>query len=341
MTSEPLAIISSGMITCNGLSAPSTCAAIRARIANFSKTIFMDRSGEWIVGGQVPLEVRLRGRARLIAFFASAIRECLSRVAPEEWKRLPVVLCLAEPDRPGRLHGIECDFLAELCAELKAEFHADSTTVAEGRVSVAVALLHARRLLYERKHACVLIAGADSYFIMTTMKVYEEKSRLFTRANSNGFVAGEGGAAVLVSRPVAEKSPQFRILGVGFGQEKATIESDEPLRADGLSLAITAALRDAAIELASLDYRIADLAGEQYYFKEAALAITRLLRVHKEEFDIWHPADCVGDTGAAAGIVGLCVSLAASRKGYAPGPGVLLHCAADGGKRASIVARYG
>ena len=39
--------------------------------------------------------------------------------------------------------------------------------------------------------------------------------------------------------------------------------------------------------------------GEQYRFKEAALAITRLLRDRKVLFSLWHPADCIGEVGAS------------------------------------------
>ena len=334
-----LAIISSGMITCGGLSAPSSCAAIRAGIANFTQTVYMDQTGEWIIGGQVPLEAHLSGRARLVALLQAAIEECLSGIPKTEWPKLPAVVCVAEVARPGRLAGLEQNLLAELLGMLGTEFHPASIILPEGRVSCGVALLHARRLLYENDHGAVLVVGADSYFVRDTMAAYEEKGRLFTRGNSNGAVAGEGGAAILVSRPTAgDDHRKLEVLGLGFGMESASIESSLPLRADGLCDAIKAALHDAQIDIAKLDYRIADLSGEQYFFKEASLAITRLLRSKRAELDLWHPADCIGDTGAAAGIVGLCVGLAASEKGYAPGPGVMLHCSGDDGKRTCVVA---
>jgi 3-oxoacyl-[acyl-carrier-protein] synthase-1 len=130
-------------------------------------------------------------------------------------------------------------------------------------------------------------------------------------------------------------------LGLGYGREEATVESEEPLRADGLVGAFQDALREAAIEWPQLDYRITDLNGEQYGFKEAALALTRCLRVRKEEFDLWHPADCIGEVGAAIVPCALGVALEAARKRYAPGPGVLCHFGNDTGERAAVVLRYG
>lgn len=92
--------------------------------------------------------------------------------------------------------------------------------------------------------------------------------------------------------------------------------------------------------MADLHYRITDISGEQYGFKEASLALTRILRDRKEEFDIWHPADCIGEVGAAIGPVVLAVLHAAMQKGYSPGKSALAHLANDQGKRAAMTVTY-
>jgi 3-oxoacyl-[acyl-carrier-protein] synthase-1 len=88
-------------------------------------------------------------------------------------------------------------------------------------------------------------------------------------------------------------------VGLGYGTERATILSEEPLRGDGLKEAITNAMKDASITWEQIDFRITDANGEQYWFKEASLALTRTLRMHKAEVDLWHPADSIGEIGAA------------------------------------------
>jgi len=150
---------------------------------------------------------------------------------------------------------------------------------------------------------------------------------------------GEGAGALLLGRPAGTEDPVC--IGVGFGVEEAHIGSDEPLRADGLSLAIEAGLAQAQCAMHDIDYRITDLSGEQYYFKEATLALARTLRRRKESFDIWHPAECIGEAGAVAGLAAFAVADAASRGGYAPGTSVLVHAANDAGQRASAVLRFG
>jgi 3-oxoacyl-[acyl-carrier-protein] synthase-1 len=71
-------------------------------------------------------------------------------------------------------------------------------------------------------------------------------------------------------------------MGLGEGLEKATVDAEDvPLRADGMVQAIRSALTEAHCGLGDLDFRIADVSGEQYGFKEAALALTRILRQRK------------------------------------------------------------
>jgi 3-oxoacyl-[acyl-carrier-protein] synthase-1 len=205
-------------------------------------------------------------------------------------------------------------------------------------VSATVALLQARKFLYESDATAVLIVAADSLLTWPTLKVFEQRERLLTNRNSNGFVPGEAASAAVISRSAT--GTHLSIAGLGFGTEPAGIETEEPLRADGLSRAIAQALQDAGCEMHDMDFRITDISGEQYYFKEAALALSRTLRRRKEQFDIWHPAECIGEVGCAIGPALLAVAEASSRKAYAPGPAILVHASNDGGQRSAIVARY-
>jgi 3-oxoacyl-[acyl-carrier-protein] synthase-1 len=202
------------------------------------------------------------------------------------------------------------------------------------------ALLQARQLIYGNEIPRVFVAGVDSLLVGPTLKGYEQQERLLTRQNSNGFIPGEAAAAVLVAPPVFTDQPQFLCLGLGTALEKATEASGLPLRADGLAEAMNAALADAGVSLGAMDFRITDVSGGQYSFKEASLALARNLRERKEEFDIWHPADCIGEVGAAIGVVILAVCLAATRKGYAPGNNILCHLGNEDGDRAAIILSY-
>ena len=338
MPAQPIAIKSTGLVTSVGLSAPATCAAIRAKISNPTETRFIDSGGEWIMAHQVALEKPWRGRTKLTKMAAMAIAECLEGIPREEWASMPLLLCVAERERPGRLEGLDDQLFLDIQNELDARFAPESAIVAHGRVGVAIALAQARKLIHEGNTPNVLIAATDSLLTWPTLSVFERADRLLTAENSNGFMPGEGAGAVLVGRPTGKG--ELLCAGIGFGMEAAHIDSGEPLRAEGLTAAIKGALADAGCQMHDLDYRITDLSGEQYYFKEAALALSRTLRQRKEEFDIWHPAESTGELGAAAGLCIVSLADAASHKAYAPGDGVLAHCANDLGHRAAAAFAF-
>lgn len=337
--SEPIAILSTGIVSSVGMSTAMTCAALRANVANPSESPFVGVDGEWLMNHCVPLDQPWSGLARLANMAALVIEECLMEVARTEWRRIPLLLCIAESTRPGRIEAIEETLKPATCELLGEHFSAQSLVIPHGRVGVGVALLHARKLLADTDVPGVLIVGSDSLIRWPTLKVLEKQNRLLNGTNSNGFLPGEAAAALYVGRSSGQSGAQIR--GLGFSMEAANIESEEPLRAAGLTHAVRIALDDAGCELHDMDLRITDISGEQYYFKEAALVLSRLLRKRKTEFDLWHPAECIGETGSAIGPLMLAVAAVAFDKGYAAGPGILVHGSNDAGQRMAIVLRKG
>jgi len=322
------------MVTCVGLDSRSSCAAIRCAIDNFSETRFMDRGGEWIIGAQVPLEQPWRGLTKLVHMAVSAIRECLAHAGVHP-SQIPLLLGVAEKERAGRLEGLDDQLFEQIQNELAVRFHPRSGVVAKGRVAGALALGAARELIYNEDVPFCIVAGVDSYLLASTLAAYEEKARLLTSQNSNGFIPGEAAAAILVGPGIAKAD--LLCYGIGTGLEKSTIESEEPLKADGLVQAFSTAFQDAQRGYEHVDYRLTDANGEQYWFKEAALAMTRTLRLRKENFEMWHPADCIGETGAAGISSAISVALAGARNRYAPGPGILGHFGSDDGQRFAMI----
>jgi 3-oxoacyl-[acyl-carrier-protein] synthase-1 len=339
MPARPIAISQAGLVCGVGLNAPSACAAIRCAISNFTETHALDLGGAPLIGSAVPLEKPWRGSVRLAKMLHSAIFECLDGVDVPSGS-LPMLLCLAERDRPGRPANLANEVIDELRELLGYDFHpSQSVVIEEGRAGAALALARARNMLFEGGYDRVLIAGVDSFLERRALRAYEKRDRLRTSVNSNGFIPGEAASAVLVSAP-SGSDEDLLCVGLGHAVEQATVEGEQPCRAEGMTAAIKAALEEADCQMADLDFRITDNSGEQYYFKEAAVALARTLRVRKEEFDIWHPADCIGEVGAAIGPALLAVALFAARKGYAPGMNMLCCMGNDAGRRASAVLRY-
>jgi 3-oxoacyl-[acyl-carrier-protein] synthase-1 len=339
MNPVPITVQGTGLVTSVGLTTAACCCAIRAKISNPFETRFIDSSGAWIMAHQVNLGQPSSGLTKLVRMAALAIEEALQDLDKDQWRRTALLLCVAEPERPGRTAGLDDHLFTQIQSELGVSFASPSALVPHGRVGVAVALSQARALIGDSKVPGVLIVGADSLLSWPTLSHYEREDRLLTESNSNGFMPGEGAGALWV-RPAEGRSAQLLCTGVGFGRESAHIGSGEPLRADGLTQAIKASLADASRQLHDIDFRITDNSGEQYYFKEASLALTRTLRQHKEAFDIWHPAECIGEVGATSGIAVIATAREACFKGYAPGHDILTHWANDAGQRAAVTFEF-
>ena len=338
MNARALAILKTGLITAVGSDAASCSAAFRSKLTNPTPTRFMDSTGEWIMAHQVELGGERPGLSKLARMSAIVIDEALSDVPKAEWVGIPFLLCVAERERPGRLDGLEDRLLDMVQTLLDVRFAAQSAIVPKGRVGVAIALNLARSLMQTQAARRVLIAAVDSLLSWQTLMYYDRFDRLLRGDNSNGFMPGEGAGALLVGDPSG--NVELLCTGIGLGRELAHIDSEEPLRAEGLSNAIRSALIEAGQSMEDFDYRIADISGEQYYFKEAALALSRTLHEPKEEFDIWHPAECTGEAGALAGVAIISLADAACRKGYSKGSNIVAHMSNDAGQRAAVLLQY-
>lgn len=336
-----LAIQASGMVTAVGFSSDASCAAMRAGVRNVHQIGLWDReSGEFLAVGKVPLPHWWIGLGKLAELAAPAIQECLVAAQPIPAAEVPVLLGIAGPDRPYRPRGLEESLLGEIEQRLGVRLHQASHVIPRDHVAVIAALREAAELIDNNKAPCCIVAAVDSLIQQDLADYYLGRRRLLTPQNSNGFCPGEAGAAVLVG-PAYGKSGELRVLGTGMTREEATIESEEPLRADGLTQAIAEAFSQSGLTIEEMHYRITDLNGEHYKFKEMTLAMIRYERKPKPKlFDLWHPIEHIGDVGAAIGPLVLGVALHASQKGYGNGPTVLCTFGNDDGERAAAVVTY-
>lgn len=332
--SAELNIIAAGMATSVGLDCASSCAAMRGRLDGFQETKFVAGSGDWQIGAPVPLPRNWIGAKRLAHLVAGAIVEVLIK-APEAVADANLILCLAEEDRPGRLPNDETAFAKMVAEIIEARSSQRTVIVAHGRPAGFAALDWARRMLNEGASKYVIIAGVDSYLTGPTIAHYSGKERLLGDGNSNGFIPGEAAGAVLCS--IAAKG-ELVLTGLGLAREKAHIYNgldedglDLPLRGDGMTAAYKAAMDEAGVELSGIEYRISDLIGEQYFFKQSGLAAQRLNRGRKEFQPLWSPGEFLGNIGAASVPLMLGIALTAAEKDYAPGCPILIEASSDAG----------
>lgn len=331
-------ITAAGMVTPVGLDCKSSCAAMRARLDGFAETKFVS-GGEWLLGAAIELPRPWTGVTKLACSASAAISEILWST-PSAATDLDIILCLSEPDRMGRPITDPQSFSRTLLHNADLPATTNIRLVEHGRPSGLVALTYAEKALMKGRAKHVIIVGVDSYLTTGSITKYVGASRLLTPDNANGFIPGEAASAILCS--LSEGG--LRFCGVGLAREDAFIYNgndedglDVPLRADGMTAAYKAALTSARTSMDEIDYRISDLIGETYYFKQSALAAQRLLRERPDIQDIWSPAENIGNIGAAAVPTMVAMALTAGQKGYAYGDPVLIDASADDGSCGAAV----
>lgn len=334
-------IVSTGMACPVGLNSLSACAAMRAGIANFEELPYVDNHGESIIGARVSaLDYKLNREERLIELLSLALEDCLEHEKNLPIEHIPLIVGLSEPDRPGGGAKLSARIIHEMERKSEVRFHSKySRTITQGHVSGFEGLKIARELMKDPNIPACIVCGVDSYINASSLSWLDEHWRLKTTGNSDGVIPGEAATSVLLQRqPVFGSGTDIKLAGLGFGYEKTTVLSEEPLLGLGLTNSASDALKEAGIQMNDVTYRLSDVTGESYGFREQALAIAKLLRVHREEgYPLWHCAEYIGDIGAAAGIIQLIVAFYACEKGYAPGGTAMCFTSAVSGRRAVAV----
>ncbi len=221
-----IAILASGMVTGVGLDAPSSCAAIRCAIDNFSETRFMDKGGEWIIGSQVQLDQPWRGLPKLVHMVVPAIRECLAQAQNTRPELIPLLLCVAEKERPGRLEGLDDQLFAAVQTELGVRFHPRSTVIPRGRVAGGLAMIEARRLM--ERSDCRFVSSREWIvsWSSATLASYEEKKPPSHQPELQRLHPGRSGRGSTRGSAIVCRSPLHRDryrAGKGHGRLGGTI----------------------------------------------------------------------------------------------------------------------
>jgi 3-oxoacyl-[acyl-carrier-protein] synthase-1 len=183
-----------------------------------------------------------------------------------------------------------------------------------------------------------IVGAVDSLVEFPALAWLEEAGRVKTDDRSDGFIPGEA-AGFLVLELGSEAArrgalPMAEIKAPVTTREEATIFGDMPLRGHGLAEAILGTL---ARSWVVPNWIICDLNGEYYRSKEWALAMAEIFADRGTVPELWHPAENIGDVGAASAIVFSVVAMAGLRHGYFQGDNVLVWTSSDSGGRGAVI----
>jgi 3-oxoacyl-[acyl-carrier-protein] synthase I len=234
-------------------------------------------------------------------------------------------------------------FLRELARHAGVELDLSrSHCFPRGRAGGLLALWEALRLLSERRVPEVLVGGVDSMMDASVLATLEAEGRVRRHGPSDGLTPGEG-AAFLLLAPLGtgrrrKQTALAHVVAVGTGREPGHRYSKEPYLGEGLASAFHAVFAAAPAGTPPVRCLYAGFNGESFWAKEWGVASLRTRERFVEEPRMEHPAENVGDVGAACGP--LLVGLAAMglHKGYREGP-VLAWCSSDREERGAALLR--
>lgn len=332
--------MASGLVTPVGFRSETTLAALHAGVSGIQALGFRHISGQAYRGGRVDLSQRWSGTSLLAGLLAPAIHECLG-AATVPVAEIPWLVGTSATDRIGRPADLDRALLPEVAHRLNVPLPPGSATAPRDAMGAAFALQRAAALIAEGQAQQVVVAGVDSFLDQRLLDDLDQRLRLLGPGRLNGFLPGEGAAAVLVSAADAipmNRSGVLAVRSLSLAQEPAPVGSGRPFRGEGLTAAVAGALEQAQVSMDQIDWRMTDVSGEHYGFKEAMLAALRLDRRDRDQaLDLWHPIEYTGHLGAAMLPLLLAWARHALALGYAPGPRALLHVGEDAGGRAALV----
>jgi 3-oxoacyl-[acyl-carrier-protein] synthase I len=362
---SPIVVVGMGAVTPVGLSAPASCAALRAGIARLKGLATHVVDGEIyakqpVVGGRVPLEwfegppapSDWPGHDRfgvphppelddLVKSGTQRLLELAPPAAREAWQEAGFV---AKPPRAWGLYVAtgEHDDPKIVADELVRDLGSSPDRVSlhpSGRVGSLLALHAAAEDLRAKRCAMALVGGVDSPIRTEALIRLDAAGVLKSASNPQGINPGEAAAFIVLTLGETAAAAGLGIAGVLHGiarTEEPTVGTDEPNRGEGLSAAFREA-RNATPPLTVRPLVVCDLNGERYRGLEWTLALVRGLSDLSGDTEVWHPADCIGDAGAGLGALNLVWASTAMRRGYAPVDRALVWGASDGNDRAAVI----
>nr|MBK7069176.1 hypothetical protein [Deltaproteobacteria bacterium] len=198
-----------------------------------------------------------------------------------------------------------------------------------------VALLDAAHRIAAAETGAVMVVGADSLLDLRRLDALQQARRILVDGVMDGFIPGEGAAALVVS--VAGAGAMATIAAVGADDDPFRHEGELPLTGDGLTRGAGGA-RGAATPVREV---WCDLNGEAWTAREWGLAARRCHRWMAPEVEVRHPAEFFGDPGAAAGAMLLTLAAVGLYRGTSRGPSLVWSRSDAGLRGAARLERSG
>jgi 3-oxoacyl-[acyl-carrier-protein] synthase-1 len=311
----PAIIGQSAVLCAGGRGAEQLWATVRAGIACIKNSCVFDQHSDAIQMGLVPEDALARLPPELDAMgLPSSARRMLRLAGPalvavaEAAGPNPLKLCLGFPQLSTHEAPWLENFLQLLSMVAGTPIDiAESRIFPMGRASTFLALEAALNIIASDPSAKVVVGGVDTFVDLRRAAELDAQSRILGPRVMDGFIPGEGAAFFLLQDAAAESAvPDAKRV---FLQSVATIADEghrygtAPALGEGLSDAIEKLRAALSGDAAPIACTFAGFNGENFEAKLWGVARLRHRDFFQSDMVMRHPADSIGDTGAAAGAI--------------------------------------
>jgi 3-oxoacyl-[acyl-carrier-protein] synthase-1 len=345
---DKIVIAGIGMATPVGLSAKNTYYTSRTGVSMFEEINTLDKQAQPIVMATIPDDclawslpnekfIPPAGTTeRLFSLYRLACEDLTCQLSESDINDHSLPLFLGVPDALFNKDLVQQLFLSYSDLNMNEQ---SIRAYSDGRASSLIALHEA--LNHVRSGQCkgAYIAGCDTYKDLMILERLDKKSRLKSSGNLDGFIPGEGACIFLITTEQYAKQNNCNIyaqlLSSSRGFEAGHLESEEPYRGDGLANCVTDLFAEADISQ-KIAHIYSSMNGEHYWTKELGTTYIRNKEKIAENFNIEHPVDCFGDTGAASGLILAGLAAFALFKGDIDTE-ALVYASSDHGERCAVL----
>jgi 3-oxoacyl-[acyl-carrier-protein] synthase-1 len=339
-----IVIIGSGLVTALGLGVTANSVHIRAGIAAFEESDFLDAELRRIVAAGLPEAVIMPWAAgethglaprslEIVRMAGMAVGEALAPLA-ELLGENSIPAWAAWPEHETNV-ALDIHRLAQAVA-IQAGGRIAIWGNHRGRAGGIEALASAQCAL-ERGAPFALVVGMDSFLHAHVLGTLLQAGRIKTPQQADGLIPSMGaGALVLARADVAERMlcrVLARIGGIGTALEAGHFGNDGEWQGNALAAAAQQALAEAPAAIAEL---WSGMTGERCWAGEFGVTQIRCQPQVPATATIRHPAEFWGDLGAAASVAMACVAIAGYQRGWVRLPALLL-ASSDFGQRGALV----
>ena len=338
-----------GALTPLGESVEATCAAIEAGISRVTEHAYYQCTPddpEWdedlpLFSASVPtIDPFTDGLDRFMELAMPSLTEVMekSNLKRTDLAQTSFYLSLPQQDEATFNLGLAANLLPALCKQTGLTSFQNTKINQSGHTGVFAHISEASDLLESGSSEFCIVGGVDSYLLENRLAFLDSTWRIRSDRNVDGFIPGEASIMLMLETESHARARGAQILAkitsIAEGLEPDVISSEKTSSGSGLTQAIRGILDNSSNK--NFESVYCSLNGESYYAFEWGIQVTRLNSAFDKLANLEHPAEYVGDIGAATGGLLIASATNALQNGLNESNNALLWSSADTEQRMAL-----